>query len=156
MAEPSIKTVGSDGRVIIPEDLCKAVQWISGTQPITAWLLLGRFGRHRLLSLQDVASNPDLEELRNRISALESEPARGPLVFEDDEKATIASRFFEVDLRWSAAHGWRLTLPSVTINLWRIQKGNNHVAILLSQGYIEIWSMDTLQAAFNIPLTDIL
>jgi hypothetical protein len=156
MAEPSVKTVGSDGRVIIPQDLCNAVKWISGTDPITAWLLLGRFGRHRLLSLHDVASNADLEELRNRASTLESEPARGPLVFEDDEKATLASRFFEVHLKWSASSGWRLTLPSVTINLWRIQRGNNHVAFLLSQGYIEIWSMDTLQAAFNVPLADIL
>jgi hypothetical protein len=156
MAEPSIKTVGSDGRVIIPQELCDAVQWISGTQPITAWLLLGRFGRHRLLSPEEVTSSPDLEELRTKISALESEPAPGPLVFEDDEKATVVSRLFEVDLHWSAAHGWRLTLPSVSINLWRIQKGNNHVAFLLSQRYIEIWSMDTLQAAFNIPLTDIL
>jgi|SRR5579859_2998065 len=156
MGGPSIKSVGSDGRVVIPEELCKAVQWISGIQPIRAWLLLGRFGRHRLLSPEEVASSPDLEELRTKISALESEPARGPLVFEDDEKATFGSRFFEVDLRWSVAHGWRLTLPSVTINLWRIERGNNHVAFLLSQGYIEIWSLDTLQAAFNIPLTDIL
>lgn len=148
--------MGSDGRVIIPQDLCDAVQWIAGSQPITAWLLLGRFGRHRLLSPEEVASSSDLEELRTKISALESEPARGPLVFEDDGKATVASRFFEVDLRWSAAHGWRLTLPKVTINLWRIERGNNYVAFLLSQGYIEIWSIDTLQAAFNIPLTEIL
>jgi hypothetical protein len=155
MAEPSLKSVGSDGRVIIPQDLCNAVQWISGTQPITAWLLLGRFGRHRLLSPQDIAS-PDFEELRNKISALESEPASGPLVFEGDEKATVASRLFEVDLRWSAAHGWRLTLPSVTINLWRIEPGRNDVAFLLSHGYIEIWSMETLRSAFNVPLTDIL
>lgn len=156
MAEPSIKSVGSDGRVIIPQDLCNAVQWIAGSQPIKAWLLLGRFGRHRLLSPQDVASSPDIEELRSKISALESDRARSPLVFNDNENATIGSRLFEVDLRWSVAHGWRLTLPSITINLWRIERGNNNVAFLLSQGYIEIWSMETLQAAFNVSLSDML
>jgi hypothetical protein len=153
---PSIVTVGKDWRIGIPQDICKAVPWFAGAGPLSAWLLLLRFGRYRLLSDQDVSS-PSLEELRNRIAALASSPRQGPMVLGDDDEAMIPSRFFEVQLHWSTNNGWRLKLPAVTIHLWRLQQGNDHVVIQLShEGYIEIWSMETLEAAFKVPLPDIL
>lgn len=117
-------------------------------------MLVQSFGRHRLISQQEVEGSPELSELRAEVASGQSEPARGPLSFEAVEKVVLPSRFFEVDLHWSEKNKWRLTLSSITIDLWRIQRGKGHVAILLSGGYLEIWSMNTLEGAFNTDLAD--
>src|SRR5271163_3365957 len=117
MREPHAAKVGLDGRVNIPQDLAKTVQWLSGATSLTAWVLVQRFGRHRLISAQEVESSPELGELRTEIASAQSQPARGPLSFEADQIAILPSRLFEVELHWSVKNGWRLTLPSITINL---------------------------------------
>jgi hypothetical protein len=154
VSEPHTAKLSTDGRVNIPQDLAKTVQWLSGTKSLKAWVLVQSFGRHRLISQQEVESSPELSELRTEIASALSQSTGGPLSFEAVEKVVLPSRFFEVELRWSEKNKWRLTLSSMTIDLWRIQRGKGHVAILLSGGYLEIWSMDTLEGAFNTDLAD--
>ncbi len=154
MSEPHAAKVSTDGRVNIPQEVAKALQWLSGTKSLKAWVLVQSFGRHRLISQQEVESGPELRELRSEIVSARSQPTRGPLSFDAVEKVVLPSRFFEVELHWSEKNKWRLALSSITIDLWRIQRGKGHVAILLSGGYLEIWSMDTLEGAFNTDLAD--
>jgi len=146
--------VDQDGRVTIPQQFCRAVSWLAGTTALKAWLLLPRSGQHRLLSQEDVANNPQLEELRVHIQQQESQTTRDPLAV-SDEQTTLPSRFFEVELSWSAKNGWRLTLPSITISLWGIERGKDSVAVLLSGGYIEIWSLNAVALTYDVPLSEI-
>src|SRR5580693_1558004 len=128
--------VDRDGRVVIPQTTCEAVPWISGTGPLTAWLLMKAFGRSRLLSSQDVEANATLATLLDRISSASERGTTGPLDFEDEADVVLPARFVETRLSLSEV-GWRLTLPRTIVSMWGLRPPGNEVCILISRGYIE-------------------
>jgi hypothetical protein len=148
--------VSKDGRVIIPQDASNSIEWLGEhkEKTIKGWVLIESFGRHRLYSEVEVETFPELAELREEVSKRGGQPKGRPLEFEEPENVVFSRRFHEVELHWSDKNGWRLVMPQVTINLWRIEKGEGHVGIVVNKGYIEIWSMETVQAAFSVPIEE--
>ncbi len=78
-----------------------------------------------------------------------------PLDLGESALAVLAGRLKERDLIHTLS-GWKLTLPRSIIALWRISSESNDVAIVVSDGYIEIWSIVELAAAYDVPLERLL
>lgn len=153
MAEPSIRSVDRSGRVVLPADLCSAIGWISGEGPVGCWLLVQTHRRLRLLSRQDVEADSLSRHLREMVAVTENKVP--PLDLGESALAVLAGQLKERDLIHTSS-GWKLTLPRSIIALWRISSESNDVAIVVSDGYIEIWSIVELAAAYDVPLERLL
>jgi hypothetical protein len=151
--EPALMSVDRAGRIVIPRAFCEIVGWIAGSSPVKAWLLMGSPGRYRLLSAQEAEGEPDLALIRERIAGRLHSTNGTPLDVEDDASATLSLRFFAVQLS-PQGPGWRLTLPNVIVKIMEIRL-TGEVAVLMSNGHIEIWAVGTLKSALSAPLNQI-
>ncbi|MFY9741090.1 MAG: hypothetical protein WAK21_03755 [Candidatus Sulfotelmatobacter sp.] len=52
--------------------------------------------------------------------------------------------------------GWRFTLPRVVAAIMQLRPEASELAVLLVQGRVELWTLETLRAAVSQPLPDIL
>jgi hypothetical protein len=141
----------------MPKDVCDTLPWIAGTQEIKVWLLMGSFGRCRVLSERDIAADTGAIELIGKISVIDAQLA--PLEFDSEADAMFGYRIFESRLTNSTSKGhsqWRLRLPRALIRLWRLEPSQNDVAIRLWAGYIELWEINELKSAWRFPLGDFL
>jgi len=131
------------------------VIWIKGAEPIQAWLLLGGIGRCRLLAPQEVEADPRCRSLRLRNETEEAPIAGHISEFEDDASAILGLRLLDVEIT-PRGPGWRLTLPKILIAIMQIRPKESTVALLLSHGHIEIWSMDALRTSVAIPISELI
>jgi hypothetical protein len=116
---------------------------------------MGELGRYRLLSVGDVEANPNLKALRAKLSEQSNETTKNdPLEFEDETSATLPLRLASVQLS-PPRPGWRLTLPRAITTVMGVLPGEDEVALLISNGHIEIWTIEKLKSALRIPLADI-
>jgi len=153
MKDTWLRSVDPSGRVLLPSDLCDASGWISGEGPLQGWLLMHTYRRLRLLSAHDVEASSEVLRLKE-IGGVQEQKG-GPLDFEEPGSVVLAGRILERQLARSTS-GWRLTLPRNVVELWEIRPGNNSAAVLISGGYVEIWSIDALRDAYSVPLRDLI
>jgi len=73
-----------------------------------------------------------------------------PTEFEDSAIAILRMRLVPTRLS-PPPPGWRLTLPTAVAYLLRSMRGDNAVAIMITQGYIEIRSVDDLRSESDLP-----
>ena len=150
-------SVDASGRVLIPKDLCEKLYWITGTEEITVWLLIGTFGRCRVLSQPDIGADADFTELVKKTSTRNVPLA--PLEFDSEADAMLGYRVFESRITHSLSAGrsaWRLKLPSAIVSLWGLRPPTNEVAIRLWAGYLELWEINALKSSCRFPLVDFL
>jgi len=75
------------------------------------------------------------------------------LDFEDDASAVLGFRLMAIQL--PPPPGWRLTLPGTIAKLMRVRSAGSEVALLVSDGHLEIWSLENLRSALSAPPSEI-
>jgi hypothetical protein len=153
--ECSILRVEASFRIRLPQPLLRRVGWITGEQPVSAWLLLGSPGRCRLLSEAELEADHDLQTLRERITAEANDSSATLIEFRDEASTALAIRLLPVQIT-PPKPGWRITLPKEMAAIMQIRPGESDVAALFTQNHIEIWTVEALRSAVAQPLTEIL
>lgn len=152
---PHIVKVDKSCRLFIPTALAHRVDWITGEDSISGWLVVGTPGRCRLLSSADVENDATARSLRARIEADMRTGGSSILEFQDETALALGLRLIQVRLA-PPEPGWRLTLPRAIAAIMQIQPGESEVALWLIHGRIELWTIQTLRSALTTPITEIL
>ncbi len=152
---PEAVVISEDRRIHLPAHFVSRISWLKGEEPVEAWLVVVGVGRYRLLSLDQVNASPLLKQLRMRIEiAAPPEPETGPINVESPQMAALAARLFPATLSHGEV-GWRITLPKDLPPAGAIKYGSNLV-LLFSQGYLELWTVETLSRSLETPLDQLL
>jgi hypothetical protein len=101
-----------------------------------------------------VDNDTDLKSLRAQIAAELNIPTSTALDFRNEASATLPLRLLAVQIT-PPDPGWRLTLPRPVATIMGVRPGESELAGLLIQNHIEIWTIETLRSAMNIPLHQI-
>jgi hypothetical protein len=142
-------------RIRLPQPLCQEVVWIMGKQ-ISAWLLLCRSDRCRLLSASEVENDPDLKLLRARVTEKRAEGDAGPFEFQDAASVVLRLRLLQIQLNRHETSGWRFTLPRPIAAIMQLRPSESSLIALIVQDHIELWTVEAMRSAVDIPLADIL
>jgi hypothetical protein len=153
--EANILAVEASYRIRLPQPLCRRVGWITGEQPLAAWLLLADSGRCRLLSSTEVGSDPDLQSLKARIAEELSARNTGILEFQSEVSVALTLRLAEIQVTRHETSGWRLTLPRTMAAILQVRPNQSEVAAIFVQDHIELWTIEKLKAAVNAPMIEI-
>jgi hypothetical protein len=153
--EFAILRVEESYRIRLTQPLLRRVAWITGVEPVSAWLLVGSPGRCRLLSSSEVGSDPLLQSLKMRITAEAGTRNANPLDFHDEVSVALAVRLLEVQIT-PPEPGWRLTLPRPIAAIMQVRPKESDVAGVFFQEHIEIWTVEMLRSSVARPLTEIL
>jgi hypothetical protein len=134
----------ASNRITLPKHFSDRIPWMTGTD-IQAWLFLMGPGRYRLLSDDQVQSDPQLEPIRQLILEGASSAMTEPTRSGEPEEAAMVARLVPI----SIAHpkpGWRISLPRELDAFVPRECNPKTLSILLSpEGYWEIWYTDTLR-----------
>jgi hypothetical protein len=84
-----------------------------------------------------------------------TEPSHNPLEFQDEVSAALAFRLMAVEIT-PRKPGWRLTIPRPVAAIMNIRPKDSDIAALFLQKHIELWTIDALRSAVNMPLTQII
>jgi hypothetical protein len=152
--EPVYKTADKN-RIPIPISFCEAVALAPSTEPIEVLLWMVTAGRYRLIAGNHV-DHPGIKGLLTRI--LERDGPKEPTDFEDDASTVLNVRLVEAKLSFvvrpsSSGKEWRLSLPDILVDVLKIRKEGQAVVVLDGQ-FIEIWSVQTFEAALKVPASD--
>jgi hypothetical protein len=136
-------------RIALPKHLSDRIPWLMGKESIQAWLLLVTPGRFRLLSDDQVKSDPQLEPVRSLIVDGKSAVAAEPTCSEEPTDAAIVARLVPA-LIAAPGPGWRISFPKA-FELFVPREGNAKAfSIIFSlEGYLEIWCTDVLRRALS-------
>lgn len=153
--EFAILRVEESYRIRLPQPLSRRVAWITGSEPVPGWLLVGSPGRCRLLAASEVGNDPNLQSLRTRIATEASTRGTNRLEFHDEVSVALAARLLEVQIT-PPEPGWRLTLPRPIAAIMQVRPKESDVAAVFVQEHIEIWTIETLRSSVSRSLTEIL
>jgi hypothetical protein len=152
MITPAHVTADAYNRITVPKDLSDRISWIRGTTAIQAWILLLVPGRYRLLSDEQVESDPILEPVRSLILDENLISATEPTRAEDLRRAAIVARLVQATLA-PPGPGWRISFPKAFNVFVPPECDLKAFSILFSlEGYLEIWYTDVLRKAVVLPL----
>ncbi|MGA7505993.1 MAG: hypothetical protein WA252_18105 [Candidatus Sulfotelmatobacter sp.] len=154
-SEASIIRVESSYRLRLPQALCKRLNWLVDG-PARAWLLVGTPGRCRMLPSAEVDASPELRALAARIAEQASDRSSSIVEFHDEASVGLTQRLVEIQMTKHTTSGWRFTLPRVVAAIMQLRPEASELAVLLVQGRVELWTLETLRAAVSQPLPDIL
>jgi hypothetical protein len=153
--ESTTISVGKDLRVKLPQSFLPRVEWITGKQPLDAWLLVANAGRCRLISAAEVENDRNLQNLHARILAEIGAPTASAIEFHDEVSLALGLRLLPVEIS-PPDPGWRLMLPRILAAIMLIRPGESELGALLVQGHIEFWTVEELRSAVSPSLTQIL
>jgi hypothetical protein len=141
-------TFDPDGkRIPIPKHLSDRLEWLSGSEPVAAWLWMVSAGRYRLLSNEQVMADPELEALHNFIHQQELVPSIKPSASTTVEETCMIARLQPTQLKLNKSY-WRLSFPPALDELVPSGCDRKSLSILLSpHGYLEIWYTEILRTA---------
>jgi hypothetical protein len=151
----NIRRVEKSYRIALPHSMLEEAGWVPADQRCRGWLLIGSPGRCRLLSVSEVDSDPDLQSIRARIADVHTESGNSLLEFQDEAAVALAFRLVAVEIA-PPKPAWRLVLPKPVAAIMHLRPGESDVAVLVIQGHIEIWTIEALRAAVDIPLNEVL
>ena len=140
--------------MLISQGLLKKAGWIVDSQAQECWLLVGSPGRCRLLSGNEVDTDPNLRSLQASIDSEVKTPNSNALEFRDDTLLALGLRLLRIEIT-PPGPGWRITLPKPLAAIMQIRPKESEVALLFIQGHIEIWNMENLRKSVTTPLTEI-
>jgi hypothetical protein len=139
-------------RLALPKQLSSRIPWLSGDQPLKAWLVLISAGRYRLLSDDQVGENPHFESLRSLIMGTSAGGASDPAIAQEDARSALTARLLSVVVS-PPKPAWRVSLPKA-IKIFEPPNcdTNDFTILLAADGHWEIWYTDVLRAAAFLPL----
>jgi len=149
---PAHTTSDTSNRITLPKYLSDCLPWLQGTETLEAWIFLLALGRYRLLSDEQVQSDPQLEPVRSVILDWKSVVPTEPTYGEEAKGAAIIARLLPTII----AHpkpGWRISFPKAFDAFVPPDCDRKAFSILFSlEGYLEIWYTDVLRKAAFLPL----
>jgi hypothetical protein len=74
--------------------------------------------------------------------------------FRDEASAILGLRLFSIEIN-APGPGWRLTIPKPLAAIMQVRPKESTVAMLLSGGHIEIWTLDLIRASVRVPLSEL-
>jgi hypothetical protein len=145
-------TVIADDRITLPTHLAGRLPWLSGNESIEGWLLLVAEGRYRLLSNQQVQSDPQLEAIHAHVTGKKSLAGDEPTSAQEATKAAMVVRLIPIKVNPHGS-GWRISTPK----LFRAFappgcSAKDFTVFGALDGYLEIWYTDVLRKAASVPL----
>jgi len=135
----------TDNRLTLPKHFCDRLSWMTGDNS-EAWLFIIEPGRNRLLSEENVQSDPLLEPVRllQEHTAMAASPSQAkPL-----RDAAIIAQLIPVTIDIHRG-SWRILIPEEMAALAPPDVSFRDLSILMPEGYIEIWYRDVLRRAFD-------
>ncbi|SRR5258708_3913250 len=149
---PEFVPISAEARITIPQPYCEKILWIRGDQIMRVWLLGLVPGRFRLLSDLEVEQSQKLRELRAAIIDGPSDTAPDPTAFESNELAALVGRLIPTTLS-PPRPSWRLLVPKQILPQ---DKSKKTIVLLFSLGYLEVWNLETYNAALAQPLDSVI
>lgn len=149
---PLVETiqVGMDNRVSIPKHFSDRLEWIKGAE-VQAWLLLIEPGRYRLLSEEDVQSDPQLDPIRLLIIQEKQTTTTPASYAERSSDAAIVARLFPITIKLHTG-SWRLPFAEEWRALAPPDSSPRSISFLFTpEGFLEIWYTDVLRRALTPP-----
>src|ERR1039458_170522 len=104
--ECTIVKVDQDNRILLPQGLLRHAKWITGNEPLSAWLLVGSPGRCRLLSSTDVEDDATCQILRATVDAETIQPTVAASEFRDEASVALGLRLLPIEIT-PRGPGWR-------------------------------------------------
>lgn len=150
-ADAAFKTVDDHNRIGIPKHIADSVPWLTGKTAIEVSLLMLRADRCRLVTKADIESTPGLISMKEKIGESAASPHTTPLDFADDASTVFNLRLLD-SLVSPPPPEWRIRLPKLVAELLRVRPGKEQAVIVLDRQFIEVWSMERFQDAFETTL----
>jgi hypothetical protein len=144
---PVHTSVNIDGRLTIFKQFSDQLTWIASKADVSAWLFVIEPGRYRLLSDEQVQSDPQLDLVRGLLLEGKPSSAAVPSHLQPLREAAVVARLLPITL---AEHkgSWRFPFPKELEAVGPIGGNHKDVSILFSsEGYVEIWNTDVLRSA---------
>lgn len=140
------------GRITLPKDLCTQISWLSGEQPIDAWLLLLSDGRFGLLSKEEAEADSALDRLRVIALSGEATEKAEPSSAVSPEEAALVAKLMPITLK-PRGQVWRFSIPSI-MEIFAPPSSDllDFLAIWSDDGYWEIWYTETFKRAALGPI----
>lgn len=148
---PQIVSAKGGLRFSLPQAYCQKLPWIRGEQKIRVWLLQLAPGRYRILPDVELEKNEALREIRSRILDGPGEPDADPASFEAGNIAALVGRLIVTTLS-APPPSWRLMIPKQLSP----DDDTTKFVLLFSIGYLEMWHIDTYNAALAAPLNGLI
>ncbi len=148
---PEFMDIEAGRRITIPRQYCEKIPGAFGKDTIPMWLLMLVPGRFRLLSDSAVEQDPRLREVRSSIVDGPVETDVPATAFEPNERAAIIGRLIPTTL--APGKSCRLTLPKQIVP---DIKDRQTFVVMFALGYLEIWLLDTYNAALAPPLDSVI
>jgi hypothetical protein len=151
--DPLVAHVRSDpaNRITLPKH-CSHRAPFQGSESFDAWLLLLSPGRYRLLTDEQVQSDPHLEPVRSLILEGKSPVPTEPTLAEEPTRAAIVARLLPTTISPQGPN-WRISFPKAFDPFVPPECDAKEFSILFSlEGYWEIWYRDVLRRAVVLPL----
>jgi hypothetical protein len=147
VSRPSGATIASidrSGKINLPRHAAERLEWRRVDSSIECWLWAIQLGRYRLLCEEDVKRSDVLSPALERITSLEvPDQLQDPAEPESSALAAVSARLAPASLSFNKVSGWRLAVPKHAY-LMSTMVAHGHVAVLFSEGYLEIWTTETL------------
>ncbi len=138
-------------RLTLPKHFSDRIPWIPGTDD-RAWLLLLAPGRYRLLSDEQVQSDPRLEPVRLLILEGKTVAVTAPMHTQELSSAAIVARLVPIPVAYSK-QCWRISLPQDLDAFAPPDCNPKAFSVLLSlEGYWEIWCTNLLRRSALLPI----
>ncbi|HEU5414389.1 MAG TPA: hypothetical protein VFW31_11560 [Candidatus Angelobacter sp.] len=134
----------SSNRLALPRNIVDHMSWLSGSEIVHAWLLVLSLGRYRLLTDDEVKSNPDLEPVRDLV--LRGQViGRGDLITaEEPKRAAMAAKLLPTIVT-PPGPTWRIVLPkAIAIFIPADCDAKDFILFLTLDGFWELWNTHIL------------
>lgn len=147
-----VASVDRSGKINLPRNAAERLAWRREDSSIECWLYVVQLGRYRLLSEEDVRRSEVLAPALERITSVEvPDKPQDPAEAESSASASVSGRLAPASLSFNKISGWRLAV-SKHAYLMSTVLAHARVAVLFSEGYLEIWTTDTLNRELENPL----
>jgi hypothetical protein len=137
-------------RLNIPKHFSEKIPWLKGDESVLGWLWLLTPGRYRLLSNEQVQSDPKLEAIRELLLQGTPITPTEATVAEKSERAAVVARLAPVLIAAPSTGGpnWRIPFPKLFGEFVPAECNPIAFTILFSpEGYFEIWHTQVLRTA---------
>jgi hypothetical protein len=135
-----------DNRLTLPKHFCDRLSWMSEDTK-EAWVFIIEPGRNRLLSEENVQSDPLLHPVRlwrEHASVTVGPPSQAsPL-----RDAALVAQLIPVSIDLHRG-SWRLLIPEEMAALAPTDVNLREFSVLMPEEYIEVWYRDVLRRALD-------
>jgi hypothetical protein len=139
-----VASVDKTGKVNLPRRAAERLAWRREGPPVACWLSVIQAGRYRLLSEEDVKRSEALSQALERITGSQvPDQLQDPAEAESSASAALSARLVPASLSFNNVSGWRLAVSKHAYPMTTIA-AHGRVVVLFSEGYLEIWTSDTL------------